>query len=946
MSRKTAKEPLRILKTPDPIFWQAGFDEERPTPAALDSLERGRRPAPTTSPERPPESPKPAPARPESGAPPARERVFTRELRNVTGNVLQHRPSAEVRPIRREARRPLDPPSREEEPPVETPAAQDRTSSHPLRRLRHSDGEFTPPKSLPPGADRPWLRSISEKATERAESQPVGKISPAPPLVEEPPEAPPEAPPETGAARAEISPPPPLHTEPKPEAPPEVVLLESDDLVALPEHVRGAARVLQTVIVASGSFVEQAPPRAPVVTPVVETEAPKAEFQLRPSPEVKADAVPQARAGAPAQESKAETQTPEAEAAAPAVPATVMVEVDHTPVPEPVVEGPPEIEAVTVVEAAPVETDDEEDTSELLDDPDLDAVPVHVAPAPGPAVVAVPAAPEVMRPAPVQPEPEAKSEPEAESEPVPAKDSIEAELPDESPSLKDEFFHEILEDEPGEDLDTMVSDSAGARSAGPATTPVAKPVPAPRPRDESDPFDVADDDPIFLNPLDDDLDAPAPSVAKNDAPDMDEFLEVDSGLDLELGLDHKIDEHIRESLHTETAQAVATKSDGPEPAPGDEEAEILLDDSELADHVLPDDEPASAQAEVLASPPAEREPHAESQPEPPQQAAQPPVTKVPEAKPAPVVAPSGEPRITDELLSESDSPLPDNTTVTLQKLYTKRRIEATDFQEILNLILEKSRADALAFLLLDSMQMVFRTLVSCGMDEASERNLYIGIDDQYIGSENHFQTIRFKSDAMREDFHFKKRFSTDFFERMDGLYIINLHPSGLPGYLVLAYDDLNRLAANVLEITLPPIMRDVLPVLNRYRTIAWEPELRSNVDSSIVDEIYKLLKHVSRSGRDELCVIHLRFPGLLQQSAWRTRLARIAESLSTAIGPGEKLIRATPERLILILKETSPDSVVGAARESAGNWGQGLSHRILRYPQFGRNFYNYIAPGL
>ncbi len=911
MSRKTVKEPLRILKTPDPIFWQAGFDEERPAPAALESLERGRRPVSGRRPETKTSAPAgaPAPAQPEStSTPPARERVFTRELRNVTGNVLKHRPSAGVRPIRRELRRPLDPPPREEselheEPPAAAespaPAPAAEKTSHPLRRLRNHEGEFTPPKSLPPGAERPWLRSIRKETTPDApdtkSAPPAAEISPAPPLKEE--ETSP-VPPETGAAQAEISPPPPLYSETKPAPPPEVVLLESDDLVSLPEHVRGAARVLQTVVVESESFAAPDEEKAAAAEPV---EVP---------PQAEPDVAP------PAVEE----------------PATVLVEVDRTEVgepavEEPVVEGPPEPEASTVITAPPVVTaDDEEDTSELLDDPDLDAPPMTVTP----VVAAVPTAEAIVEESDGGDDP---AQPKTQSEAFPDEGLDEEELPEESSSLKDEFFDEIRKGDSDDDLGDIVMSKPA--SAGP--TPG---------RDTSDPFDVADDDPIFLSPLEnendieDDFVAGSPR-AKGDAPDMEEFLEVDSGLDLELGLDQKIDEHIRESL-SEPSPGATQSARTPE---GSEEEDILLDDSELADHILHEESgpvPEAVPVVETRSSQDAQEPEQSEESEGPEAtaAAQSGVASVPVARP------SGEPRISDRLLAETDSPLPDNTTITLQKLYTKRRIESTDFHEILDLVLEKSRADALAFLLLDSMQMVFRTLVGRGLDEASERNLYIGIDDQYVGSESHFQTIRFNSDAMREDFHFKKRFSTDFFERMDGLYIINLHPSGLPGFLVLAYEDLNRLAENVLEITLPPIMRDVLPVLNRYRTIAWEPEHQSAVDSSIVDEIYKLLKHVSRSGRDELCVIHLRFPGLLQQSAWRTRLARIAESLSTAIGPGEKLIRATPERLILVLKETSPDSVIGAARESAGNWGQGLKHRILRYPESGRNFYNYIAPGL
>jgi hypothetical protein len=83
----------------------------------------------------------------------------------------------------------------------------------------------------------------------------------------------------------------------------------------------------------------------------------------------------------------------------------------------------------------------------------------------------------------------------------------------------------------------------------------------------------------------------------------------------------------------------------------------------------------------------------------------------------------------------------------------------------------------------------------------------------------------------------------------------------------------------------------------------------------------------------------------MRQTAWRTRLDRIAETLIAAITPGEKLIEATPERITLILKETPVEQVLGLAREAVGNWGQGLESRTMSFPTHSRNFYNYIDPG-
>lgn len=351
---------------------------------------------------------------------------------------------------------------------------------------------------------------------------------------------------------------------------------------------------------------------------------------------------------------------------------------------------------------------------------------------------------------------------------------------------------------------------------------------------------------------------------------------------------------------------------------GDALDEVLLDDAELADHIL---EPAPVVVEKLA--PAERHRLHDR------------LERAWQATPPPIAV--------------SESALLEH----LRRLHTVPQPEAAHFDGLLEFLLEKTRADALAILLLDTAQMVYRPLLSSGLDQRTATNFYLGLDDAFLAGPPAFQVLR-KSDHPSAMSHFKKRFASEFFHRMDGIYLIALQPLGVPGFLALVYEDLELLTEHALESMLPPILTDVLPALQRYATGVYESERAGGdedslgfEDTSIVDQIYRLLKEVSRGGREPIEVLHLSFPELLQKEPyWRVRLHEAAACLLKRLHPDERLIEATPERITLILKSTPATALVTVMQDFAAEHAMELRHRSLRYPDHSRNFFNYIAPGI
>ena len=93
-------------------------------------------------------------------------------------------------------------------------------------------------------------------------------------------------------------------------------------------------------------------------------------------------------------------------------------------------------------------------------------------------------------------------------------------------------------------------------------------------------------------------------------------------------------------------------------------------------------------------------------------------------------------------------------------------------------------------------------------------------------------------------------------------------------------------------------------------------------------------------------MVHLHFPALLQETAWRVRLDRMAAAFLDHMTMTERLVEATPERITLILKQTSSAEMLRIAAAEAESNGLDLKSRALRFPDHSRNLFNYISPGL
>ncbi len=121
-------------------------------------------------------------------------------------------------------------------------------------------------------------------------------------------------------------------------------------------------------------------------------------------------------------------------------------------------------------------------------------------------------------------------------------------------------------------------------------------------------------------------------------------------------------------------------------------------------------------------------------------------------------------------------------------LLSKSKLSEEDFGPALAFILEKSRAGAMALLLPDELEGVYRVSLHNGLDALTERNLIIGFRDTFVAENLPVQSLTYSSE-IRSSFHYRKRFSTAFVERFPCALYLHFPTLDTSSFCVLFFEN-------------------------------------------------------------------------------------------------------------------------------------------------------------
>ncbi len=274
-------------------------------------------------------------------------------------------------------------------------------------------------------------------------------------------------------------------------------------------------------------------------------------------------------------------------------------------------------------------------------------------------------------------------------------------------------------------------------------------------------------------------------------------------------------------------------------------------------------------------------------------------------------------------------------------VYSGRPFEARQLDPVLKFLLEKSRASAIAWLALDRRLSAFRPYLQMGLDVNTRKNLYFGLHDRYLPEDEKYEMLRFDG-SLKQDFHFRKRFSTPFLQSHQGAIIINLTLLRQAGYIMLFYRRLpDPDLIEQLDKSSLPIVRDILPAVQRLQE-AEEVGLRS--ESNFQEQLFHLCREMTNFGKTPLRIIHFQFPGLLARSSRHVLLEKLGGVLKQNINPDERVVTMVPGRMVLLLKKSDETRVVETARDVCDRWGIELKTTSRFYPDPRANLITLLEP--
>ncbi|MCP5483672.1 MAG: hypothetical protein H7A21_19700 [Spirochaetales bacterium] len=515
---------------------------------------------------------------------------------------------------------------------------------------------------------------------------------------------------------------------------------------------------------------------------------------------------------------------------------------------------------------------------------------------------------------PLRPTPGAKQSPVRRAE-LPAESMDSAARPA-TPGPQDQ--------DPGSDRPLVFDDVTlfGSDSVAPSA-PVVGPPATPEPLGEDDEFapEVLDDIVAELEAelFEDESDAPAPYEPPEPTP-------VPAKTAATPDRDFLISD---EDLYEHVALDEATKQEGKPEA-------VKPEDAKPEDAKPEDAKPEAAKPE--AAKPEDAKPEA-AKPE----AAKPEAAKPEAAKSEADERASSIPPL-EVLTEEAPPPLAPELLAKLHVLYQKSDLQPADFDAIVQEIVNATEADGLAVLLLNERRMAYQCLLSHALDELTTRSLFVGIKDRYVQPGVTFQAFALHGD-LRQDFHFTKRFSSDALADFASMFVLNLSEFQVAGYLILfARTEQEASVVQKKLETLRALLRDLTPILLRARMHFWyDAEYEESQDTYILDELYLTLRRLSGGGTETVTVIHILVDGLLEETAWHVQLNRLADAVLPHLALEERVVIATPNRLLVMLRATDPEVILGFARSSADQWGLTLRTKTMRFPDDGRNLYNYLS---
>ncbi len=278
-------------------------------------------------------------------------------------------------------------------------------------------------------------------------------------------------------------------------------------------------------------------------------------------------------------------------------------------------------------------------------------------------------------------------------------------------------------------------------------------------------------------------------------------------------------------------------------------------------------------------------------------------------------------------------PHPDMVTRWLHAVYAGRA-DVTSFDPaVTDHLLAVAGADSFALLLPEADEFLYRVAAHHGLDSTSAANLTFALNDEYLTRSQPEGVLHLHD--FDDDFFFKKRFGTIFFQGHQSMLLLSLQPLGETGFLAFFYESRETPDPVRVRSDLEAFLADLAPVLRRHR-------LRAESGANLMRRVYQQMRRLTDGGKHPVSVIHMSVVDMPEGASARHAVRDAADQVRSLLAPSERLLLVPANRMIVLCTQTDEQSIVDRLHQTAAHGGYRIAVSCRRYPDAGRNLLNYV----
>ena len=279
------------------------------------------------------------------------------------------------------------------------------------------------------------------------------------------------------------------------------------------------------------------------------------------------------------------------------------------------------------------------------------------------------------------------------------------------------------------------------------------------------------------------------------------------------------------------------------------------------------------------------------------------------------------------------APHPDAIIRWLHSVYAGRVSLTTANASVNDFLLSAAGAHAFALLLPEADEFLYRVALQDGLDSTTSANLTFALNDPYLKKAMPGGVIRFRE--FDDDFFFKKRIGTLFFQTHELLLLLDLRPFGETGYLCFFYEREEQCDQAAVGGRFHAFLADLAPVLRRRR-------LGQESDTDLTRRLFRLMRKLTDGGKHPLSIVSMRVADVPEDVSGRHALRDAGEQIRSILAPAERIVLLPPDRMVILMSVTDEQLVIDRLHQGAAQSGYRIAVSMRRYPESGKNLLNYV----